>query len=347
MVVARTIVGVDVGGTKVAAALLRTRDSGGSVRRSPEALRPEVLARATIPTDVSSERACLESISDCIARVTRGPEGFEGIGMGIAAMMDFAHGRAVRSVHLPLVDVPVRDVLQRRYGVSVAVDNDATAACIGEHEFGAGLGAREMLMLTLGTGVGGGIICEGRPYRGFRGAAGELGHTMIDINGPQCPGHCPNRGCLEAYVSGTAMSAAAVAAARARPSSALGRALLAGERVDSRLLSALALDGDADAVAVLRRLGEYLGAGLTALANVFDPELIVVGGGAAAAGDLLLEPARRVLARRALPPARDEVLILPALLGSDAGLYGAAALALGELFPEESIGAAPAAHGPP
>ncbi len=343
---ARTLVGVDVGGTKVAAALLRTHAPGGSVRRSAEALRPEVLMRATIPTDVSSERACLESISDCIALVARGPDGFEGIGMGIAAMMDFARGRAVRSVHLPLVDVPVRDFLRRRYGVAVAVDNDATAACIGEHAFGAGFGAHEMLMLTLGTGVGGGIICEGRPYRGFRGAAGELGHIMVDINGPQCPGQCPNRGCLEAYASGTAMSGAAVAAARAHPSSALGRALLAGETVDSRLLSTLAMDGDPDAVAVLTLLGEHLGAGLTTLVNVFNPELIVVGGGAAAAGDLLLEPARRVLARRGLPPARDEVRILPALLGSDAGLFGAAALALGELSPEACVEAGEAARRP-
>lgn len=334
---ARIIVGVDVGGTKVAAALLRAHQPCGGVRRPDEAIRPEVLARATIPTDVSSEQGCLESISACIARVTRSSEPAEGIGVGIAAMIDFAHGRAVRSVHLPLTDVPVRDILQRRHGVPVALDNDATAACIGEHAFGAGVGVREMLMLTLGTGVGGGIICGARPYRGFRGAAGELGHIMIDIDGPQCLGDCPNRGCLEAYVSGTAMSAAAMAAAQANPSSALGRALLAGETVDSRLLSMLALDADAVAVAVLARLGEYLGAGLTTLVNIFNPELIVVGGGAAAAGDLLLEPARRVLAQRALRPARDQVRILPALLGPDAGLFGATALAFTELFSKESV----------
>ena len=173
--------------------------------------------------------------------------------------------------------------------------------------FGVGVGAREMLMLTLGTGVGGGIICGGRPYRGAGGAAGELGHIMVDVNGPQCPGDCPNRGCLEAYVSGTAMSAMAMTAAQAQPSSGLGRALRAGETVDSRLLTRLAVGGDDAAVALLARCGEYLGAGLVTLVNIFNPELIVVGGGAAAAGDLLLEPARRVLAQRALRPTRDQV----------------------------------------
>ncbi len=143
----------------------------------------------------------------------------------------------------------------------VAVDNDATAACIAEHAYGAGAGTRDMLMLTLGTGVGGGIICDGRPYRGHSGAAGELGHVMIDLDGPECPADCPNRGCLEAYVSGTAMTAAARRLALAEPDSALGRALRAGEPVDARSLTALALAGDGPARDLLARVGEYLGAG--------------------------------------------------------------------------------------
>ena len=336
----RTIIGVDIGGTKVAAALMRVSMPLDDMGSSGEVQLPQVVMRATLPTDVSSETACLESIAACIARVMPDEPSIEGIGVGVASLMDVARGRAVHSVHLPLTDMPLRDVLERRLGLPVAVDNDATAACIGEHVFGAGVGTREMLMLTLGTGVGGGIICGGKPYRGVGGAAGELGHVMVDVNGPECPGDCPNRGCLEAYVSGTAMNALALAAAQAQPSSGLGRALRAGETVDSRLLTRLATRGDADAVALLARRGEYLGAGLITLVNIFNPELIVVGGGAAAAGDLLLEPARRVLAQRALRPAREQVRLLPALLGPDAGVVGAAALALVELFPEVSIGEA-------
>lgn len=331
---ARTIIGVDIGGTKVAAALMRVSLPPESRRHFGDVRPPHVVLRATLPTGVASEAACVESIVACIARVMPVEGPVEGIGVGVASLMDVAGGRAVHSVHLPLTDMPLRDVLQRRLGLPVAVDNDATAACIGEHVFGAGAGAREMLMLTLGTGVGGGIVCGGRPYRGVGGAAGELGHIMVDANGPQCPGDCPNRGCLEAYVSGTAMGAMAMAAAQAQPSSGLGRALRAGETVDSRLLTRLAVAGDDEAVALLARCGGYLGAGLVTLVNIFNPELIVVGGGAAAAGDLLLKPARRVLAQRALRPARDQVRILPALLGPDAGVVGAAALALLDLFPE-------------
>jgi len=342
----RTIIGVDIGGTKVAAALMRVSLPPDDPHSSAEVHPPHIISRATLSTDVSSEAACVGSILACIARIMPGEPPVEAIGVGVASLMDIARGRAVHSVHLPLTDMPLRDVLRRRLGLPVAVDNDATVACIGEHVFGAGAGAREMLMLTLGTGVGGGIICGGRPYRGVGGAAGELGHVMVDVNGPECPGDCPNRGCLEAYVSGTAMGALALAAAQAQPSSGLGRALRAGETVDSRLLTRLAVAGDDAAVALLARCGEYLGDGLVTLVNIFNPELIVVGGGAAAAGDLLLEPARRVLAQRALRPARDQVRVLPALLGPDAGVVGAAALALLELFPESPAVAAMPTAGP-
>ncbi|MCX6362991.1 MAG: ROK family protein, partial [Actinobacteria bacterium] len=270
-----TIIGVDIGGTKTAAALLRGRlpqaDSGTPAARET----PEIIDRFTVLTDATSPRACLDGIVACIADLEHGSGKVEGIGVGVASMVDFAAGHVVESVNLPLADVPLRDLLQRRFGVPVVVDNDANAAAMGEHSFGAGAGAREMLMLTLGTGVGGGIICGGRPYRGLSGAAAELGHIIIDVNGPECPANCPNRGCLEAYVAGPAMTAAALAAAEAQPDSGLGRALSAGHAVDSRLLTRLGLEGDAGAVAVLARLGEYLGAGLVTLVNIFNPEVIV------------------------------------------------------------------------
>jgi glucokinase len=327
----RTIAAVDIGGTKVAAALVRAPVEGDESRGPGVHRRPDVVARSTRPTDVASAAACLNGISACIDDVTRVAERLDGIGIGIASRVDYAGGRVAHSTHLPLTDVPVRALLERRHGVPVAVDNDATAACIGEHVYGAGADCREMLMLTLGTGIGGGIICGGRPYRGFGGSAGEFGHVMIDMDGLECPGNCPNHGCLEAYASGTAMGAAARASAEAHPESALGRALRGGEVVDGLLLTRLAAEGDGDAVALLARVGEYLGAGLVSLVNIFNPEVIVVGGGAAAAGDLLLGPARRVVARRALPPARDQVRVLPAVLGPEAGIFGAAALILARL----------------
>jgi glucokinase len=330
------VIGVDIGGTKVAAALLRGRLPAPGARSSSGVETPEIIDRFTTLTDVASPEAALQGIVSCMADLVPGSGRVAGIGVGVASMVDFAAGRIVESVNLPLADVPLRDVLQRRFGVPVVIDNDATVAAIGEWMYGAGVGASDVIMLTLGTGVGGGIISGGRPLRGFSGAGGELGHIIIDVDGVKCPANCPNWGCLEAYAAGPAMGAAARVAAELEPDSALGRALAAGQTVDGRSLTALGLEGDAGAVAVLERVGEYLGAGLVTLSNIFDPELFVIGGGAAAAGELLLEPARRVLAARALPPARDRVRVVPAELGPDAGFIGAAALALSELFPPEA-----------
>jgi glucokinase len=331
----RTVIGVDIGGTKIAAALVRGRLPAPGARTRAEVETPDIIDRFTALTDRSSAEACLDGVCRCIADLAHGSGSVDGIGMGVASMVDFAGGRVVESVNLPLADLSLRDRLEQRFGVPVVIDNDATAAAIGEHTFGAGVGASEMLMLTLGTGVGGGIISGGRPCRGASGAAAEFGHIILDVDGPPCPANCPSNGCMEAYVAGPAMAAAAAVAARLKPDSGLGRALAAGRVVDSRLLTRIAQEGDAGAMAVLERAGEYLGAGLVTLTNIFDPEVIVIGGGAAAAGELLFAPARRVLAARGLPPARDRVRVVPAALGPDAGFIGAAALALTELFPED------------
>jgi glucokinase len=313
----RTVLTVDLGGTKLALGVVDER--------------PVLLRRAVSPTVTSDASGCL---ADLMARVgemlATGPE-VAAIGVGTASMVDFAAGRIVESTNLPLRDVPLRGLLQERFGLPVVIDNDATVACLGEQRFGAGMGASEMLMLTLGTGIGGGIIGHGRPYRGFSGAAAELGHMIIDVHGPRCSGTCPASGCLESFCSGHAIGAAAVAQARTKPDSALGRALAGGEVVDGPLLTKLALGGDGDALALYERIGTLLGVGIANLVNIFNPELVVVGGGVAAAGDLLLEPARRQVARQALRPQRDEVRIAPARLGEDAGLVGAAALCLVEL----------------
>jgi glucokinase len=317
MSTSRAILGVDLGGTKLAVGRLDERLS--------------VLQKIVTPTVTQSAQACLDDLYARLDDILAGGA-VDAIGVGTASMVDFAGGRIVESTNLPLADVPLRDELQARYGVPVVVDNDATVACIAEHTYGAGVGVDEMLMLTVGTGIGGGIICNGRPYRGFSGAAGELGHMVIDVNGPRCHGSCPGYGCLEAFVSGGALAAYARRLAVAQPGSAFGRASAAGELLDGLLVTRLAQAGDADAVGVYEEVGTLLGVGITNLVNVFNPELVVIGGSVAAAGELLLEPARRVLAARGLRPQRDQVRVVLAHFASDSGLIGAAALALTELF---------------
>jgi glucokinase len=186
-------------------------------------------------------------------------------------------------------------------------------------------------MLTLGTGVGGGLILHDRLYRGAVGAAGELGHITIDDDGPPCQGACPGRGHLEVLASGLAADRLADAAAAERPDGDLGRAAAAGREVDTRLLVELASVGPGDARDVLEHVGFHLGVGIADLVNVFNPELVVIGGGFAEAGELLFAPARRVVAERALSPAKEEVRIVKAELGSDAGLTGSALIAFDAL----------------
>jgi glucokinase len=251
----------------------------------------------------------------------------DAVGFGIPSLVQAGTGVSVSSVHLPLADVPFRDLMRERLGVPVFVDNDVNLAALAEQRLGAGRGALVMVMLTLGTGIGGAIVIDGRIYRGADGAAGELGHVTVDLDGPPCLGNCPNRGCLEAFVSGPAIAREAERVGAARPGSALGRALAQGAPITGELVNELAMRGDDDACGVMASVGERLGAGLVGIVNTFNPEVVVIGGGAARAGDLLLEPARRVVAARALRPSRDRVRIVQAALGEDAGMIGAALFA--------------------
>jgi glucokinase len=243
--------------------------------------------------------------------------------VGIPSTIDQRRGEAVDSVNIPLTGVPFRDRLQDRFGMPAAIENDANAAALAEHRYGAGRGSRHMVMLTLGTGVGGGLILDGELYRGAIGAAGELGHITLDLDGPPCQGRCPGRGHLEAMASGTAADGYAREAAERNPEGDLGRAAAEGKTVDARLAVELAANGPGDARDVLDHVGLHLGVGIASFVNIFNPELVVIGGGFSRAGDLLLEPARKVVRERALSPARDEVRIVPALLGVEAGLIGA------------------------
>jgi glucokinase len=218
-----------------------------------------------------------------------------------------------------------------RLGIPAFVDNDANVAALAEHMGGAGRGCSDLVMLTIGTGIGGGVITGGQLYRGATGAGAELGHMVVDCNGPRCQGNCPNRGCIEALASGTALAREARRAAAEEPDSALARAQADGQEVAGPLVTQLARAGDPAALGVLRLVGARLGVAVTSLVNIFNPQVVVLGGGVMGAGDLLLEPARAEVAARALPPAREEVRILPAEFGAEAGMVGAAALALAGL----------------
>jgi glucokinase len=305
------VIAVDLGGTKVAAGLV---DRDGAVAR-----------RAVEPTDAAGDEAVLGQLERVIAGIADGD--FPALGVGIPSTIDQRSGRAVSSVNIPFAGVDLRDRLEDRFGVPVWIENDANAAAVAEHRLGAARGARHVVMLTLGTGVGGGLILDDRLYRGAIGAAGELGHITLDLDGPRCQGTCTGRGHLEVLASGTAADKLADRAAAQRPEGDLGRASAAGRVVDPRLLEELASEGPGDAREILEHVGFHLGVGISDLVNVFNPEIVVVGGGFAGAGDLLLAPARKVVAERGLPPARDVVEIVEAELGPEAGLVGAALLA--------------------
>ncbi len=280
----------------------------------------------------------LDAVAAAIDEVRQATGDVRGVGIGIPSLFDRDRGVAVSTVHLPIRDVPFRDLMTERLGLPVWVDNDANAAMLAEHRFGAAQGADHALLLTLGTGIGGGIVVDGKLVRGAVGSAGELGHMVVDMDGPRCQGNCPGRGCLEAVASGTALGRDALAAAHDHPGSALGEALREGRAITGALVTELAHDGDEVAVAVVRRIGEHLGVGIASLVNVFNPSVVVVGGGVIAAGDLLLDPAREVLAARALSPSRETARIVPARFGAESGMLGAATLALDGLGLLEEAG---------
>jgi len=226
--------------------------------------------------------------------------------------------------------VPLRDLVGKRTGLPVFVDNDATVAALAEHLYGAAKGARNAVMLTVGTGIGGGLIIGGEVYRGSTGAGAELGHTVIDLDGPECQGNCPGRGCVESLASGTAVGREGRAVAEREQGSVLAKMLVDGREIDGKAVTEAALGGDEAARGVFESVGGNLGVALASFANIFEPEVIVIGGGVIAAGDLLLEPARRELRARALPPMRDTPVVA-AEMGEDAGMIGAAAMARLEL----------------
>jgi glucokinase len=309
-------IGVDLGGTKM---LLGVLDPASNVVW-------ESNERSTGHDEEELVELLVREIEE--ARAERPNVG--AIGLGIPATIDRERGLAVSAVNLPIENLPVRDLVSERIGLPVFVDNDANVAALAEHLFGAARGARNAVMLTIGTGIGGGLILGGELYRGATGAGAELGHVPIAMDGPRCQGNCPNRGCVETLASGTAIGREGREAAEREPDSGLGRMRADGREIDGRAVTEAARKGDPTAIGVFDLVGRRLGVALASFANIFEPETIVIGGGVIAAGDLLLEPARAELRARALPPM-DRTPVVEAELGGEAGMIGAAAMARLEL----------------
>jgi glucokinase len=288
------VIGVDVGGTKLL---------GGIVARDGSIVRQREL-----PTPTSSEASLLAALDELVESLLT--DDVRAIGFGVPSTIDQRAGQAVQSVNIPLEDVPFRDRFSERFSLPVGIDNDANAAAIAEWKIGAGRGTRYMVMLTLGTGVGGGLILDGRPYRGAVGAAAELGHVVVEFDGRPCQGLCTGRGHIETYATGLAAGRDAAEAL--------------GPGADSRVLLSRARAEDPAALEVLGGIARRLGATMGSLVNIFNPELIVIGGGwGKAAGEYLLETARAAMRQEALSPGRELVRVVPASLGSEAGLVGA------------------------
>ena len=309
-------IGADLGGTKMLVGVVDAEQ--------------HVLHRATSLSHGLSQDEVLDAIESELRSAREARPAAAAAGLGVPCTIDRERGVAITAVNLDLVDVPIRELMSERLQMPVFLDNDANMAALAEHLFGAGRGASNVVMLTVGTGIGGGLILGGELYRGSGGAAGELGHVVIDLMGPPCQGNCPSNGCVEALASGTVLAAEGLAAAQREPESALGRRLAAGEPIDGRAVTDAGKAGDAAARDAIEAVGRRLGVALASLANIFQPDLIVIGGGVIAAGELLLAPARLEVAARALPPM-NETPVLAAKLGPDAGMIGAAAMAAMEL----------------
>jgi glucokinase len=320
-------IGVDLGGTKMLVGVLADTEPLYEQREASKGQTEDELVELLV-REIEEAREARPDVA--------------AIGLGIPATIDHDSGVAVSAVNLPLKNLPIREIVSERTGLPVFVDNDGNVAALAEYLYGAAQGKPDTVMLTVGTGIGGGLILRGEIYRGSTGAGAELGHTVIQVDGPPCQGNCPNHGCVESLASGTALGREARAAGESSPDSGLGKALAEGKEIDGRVATEAALAGDRVAVEVFELIGSRLGVACASFANIFQPHAIVVGGGVIAAGDLLLEPARREVRERSLTPM-NETPILEATLGNDAGMIGAAALARTELA--KAGGAEPAREG--
>lgn len=311
------VIGVDLGGTKLLAGAIEV---SGHVRRREFRIAPVTDDPDAVLGFVSG------TIEQLIADVIADGGSVSGVGVGIPSLIDQARGIAVSTVHQPLDGIPVRAILQERLQLPVTLDNDANCAMLAEWRIGGAVGCDDAVLLTVGTGIGSGVVAAGRLLRGATGAATELGHMVIDFDGPPCQGACRNRGCLEALASGSALGREGARMAALHPGTELARLVAAGESIRGEQVLAAARRADPGAITALARVGRVLGVGIANAMNIFNPEVVLIGGGVSAAGELLVGTARAEAQMRARPPACD-ARVEVARLGADAGMIGAGLLA--------------------
>ncbi len=305
-------IGVDVGGTKVLAGVV---DEHGRVGRT--ALRRTPGRRVSVEL---VEDALTDSVIDAAAG-----RPILGVGVAAAGFVDAARERVMFAPHLPWAGDPVRERLARRWGTEVALENDANCAALAEARFGAARGASSAVVVTMGTGIGGALLLDGRVVRGWQGMAGEFGHQQVVPDGRSC--ECGRSGCWEQYASGNALVRFARARFGVQPTMLTEACDGDPHLLTGPMVSAAAERGDAVARAAFASVGEWLGTGVANLVATFDPEVVVVGGGLSEAGDRLLDPARAVLARSVVGAAHRALpALVAAELGPRAGLVGAATL---------------------
>lgn len=307
--------GIDLGGTAVKVGVVNRQ--GAIVGRAHRATEVEKGVEGVV---TNMALAAADALT--VAGVRK--DQLDGVGIGSPGICDAPRGVVVSSGNLYWTEVPVGPLLSERLGVPVKLENDANCAVLGEQWCGAARGCNHVILYTLGTGVGGGLIFDGRIYGGVAGWAGELGHMPVVKDGAPCT--CGRQGCLETVASATAMGTFAREAIEAGRSPVMARLAKEQGRTDARIVIQAAQAGDEAAIEILRTVGEYLGWASASLVSALNPELIVVGGGASKAGEFLLEPMRQVIATRAMLGPSKVVKVVPATLGNDAGLIGAASL---------------------
>ncbi len=323
----RYIVGVDLGGTNIAAGAMPTDGTREIAMRMAPTLA-ETGADGVVDRIVQMiEDVIAQTISETGA--TR--EDFLGVGIGSPGPLDREKGIVVITPNLGWRDFPLRDEISKRVNLKATLDNDANCATLGEWWAGAAKGGRNVVGLTIGTGIGGGLILDGKLYHGTSDAAGEIGHTTIESNGRRCK--CGNYGCLEAYTSGPAI------AERAREAIASDEGSILAEIVDGDLSKITAQTvyeaskrGDEIARGVVRDTAHFLGVGISNLINIFNPDTVVIAGGVTQAGEALFDPLRAEVKRRAFKPAVDVCRIVPGALPLSAGVVGAVATFKAQTF---------------
>ena len=309
-------IGTDIGGTNVKIALI---DKNGSLVYSNT-----VPTRAEMGYEYTLNNI-KQAISDLMKETTTSKSSIEGIGFGFPGQIDCTNGVVRTLPNIPgWEDVPVAKIMEKEFLIPTKVDNDVRCAALGELHFGAGKGAQNMICITIGTGIGSGLIINGKLVRGASNAAGEIGHIKLQIHdGPICG--CGDEGCLEAFASGPSIVAMAQAYISSGKSTKFREMAKAGE-ITPYIVAEAAKAGDCVALKIYEKIGEYIGIGLASVVNLLNPEKIVIGGGVADAGEILLKPIENALKKRSMPIQGSTCKIVPAKLGNLAGVIGASLL---------------------